>query len=143
MRDDPVRAWVTWRADVSSRPARASAALGTGAFAVSVAIAVMIAAGLPSAIVVTVATTVCAVAAVLARHTLSALAAGVGLRVARPYCPGERVCLYVPSLGEIVEAEIVRVGPANTTLASQGGLILVPNNRMLRTGPNPSARTRR
>lgn len=85
----------------------------------------VVAAGLMSAVLAAVAT----------RHTLGALVAGAGTRVARPYGPGERIRLHVPSLGEVVDAEVVRVGLANTTLMTSGGLVVVPNNRMLRTGP--------
>lgn len=91
--------------------------------------------GLSAAAVAAVGLASAALAGAVIRHTLGALVAGAGIRVARPYSPGERLRLHVPSLGEVVEAEVVRVGPANTTLMTSGGLVVVPNNRMLRTGP--------
>jgi hypothetical protein len=55
--------------------------------------------------------------------------AGLVLLLVRPYAPGERLVLQ---LREPVEAELVRVGFANTTLCSRHGLITVPNSRLLR-----------
>lgn len=91
--------------------------------------------GLSAPAVVAIAITVALAAALAAHRTVSSLAAGAGMRLARPYGPGEQVHLYVPALHSVADAEIVRVGPANTTLLTRRGLVVVPNSRMLRTGP--------
>ena len=75
------------------------------------------------------------VVAVAARRTVSSLVAGAGLRLVRPYVPGEHVRVFVPALRSVQDAEIVRVGPANTTLMTRDGLVLVPNALMLRGAP--------
>ena len=87
---------------------------------------------------------VVAVVAALAVHrTISSLAVGAGILLAQPYRPGDRVRVYVPLLCRTVDAEVVRVGAANTTLlvrytdgtpSGAAGLVAVPNNRMLRSG---------
>jgi small-conductance mechanosensitive channel len=88
----------------------------------------------PSVVAAVIAVT--AVAAVVAvRDTLSSLAAGAGLLLARPYSPGEHVRVYVPCLDRVVEAEVVRVGAANTTLMTATGLVVLPNSVMLRGAP--------
>jgi small-conductance mechanosensitive channel len=73
--------------------------------------------------------------AALAHRTVRSLLAGAGLALARPFSAGERVRLYVPELHGVVEAEIVRIGAANTTLATGTGILVVPNARMLRRPP--------
>lgn len=70
--------------------------------------------------------------AVLSRRTVSSLVAGAGIRVAQPYGPGEQIRVFVPSLDRVEDAEIVRVGAANTTLMTASGIVLVPNAQMLR-----------
>jgi small-conductance mechanosensitive channel len=80
-------------------------------------------------------------AALAVRRTISSLAVGAGILLAQPYRPGDRVLVYVPTLCRTVDAEVVRVGAANTTLLVRdvagppGGvdsLVVVPNNRMVR-----------
>ena len=66
------------------------------------------------------------------RRSFGSLVAGAGIRVAQPYVPGEQVRLFIPSRAAVEVAEVVRVGPANTTLATEDGLVLVPNAVMLR-----------
>ena len=78
---------------------------------------------------------VVAAALIAARAVLGNALAGVTLLLARPYNPGERVRLYAPELGGDVEAEVVRVGLVQTTLASASGVFVVPNTRLLRTPP--------
>ena len=82
--------------------------------------------------VVAFALALAVVSAVIHRRTFGSLVAGAGMRVARPYVPGEQVRLFVPSSDAVVTAEVVRVGPANTTLMVGDGLVRVPNARMLR-----------
>lgn len=100
--------------------------------------------------VVAVAAVGCAVAA---HRTVSSLAAGAGIRLAQPYAPGERVRVHLPSLDRTVDAEVVRVGAANTTLVVRDAgfdfdglsgvdsMIVVPNNLMLRGGSPPKTIT--
>jgi hypothetical protein len=135
LRDDAWRPCAARRARASSTPARVGVPLGASIAAVVLSIAVTNLAGLSGAMVAIVAGAVAVGAGVAARRTLGSLAAGAGLLLARPYYPGERVRLYVPSLRSVVDAEIVRVGPANTTLMTSGGLVVVPNGRMLRGDP--------
>ena len=80
------------------------------------------------------------VVAIAARRTVGSLMAGAGLRVVRPYGPGEHVRVYVPALRSVQDAEIVRVGPANTTLMTRDGLVVVPNALMLRGAPGQRSR---
>ena len=62
------------------------------------------------------------------------LVAGILLLVVRPYQPGERVRLQQPRSHAAFEAEVVRLGLVNTTLANESGLLVVPNVRMLQAG---------
>jgi hypothetical protein len=88
--------------------------------------------GLPAAAVVGVVLGITLLAAVAARRMLGSLLAGAGIRVAQPYEPGEQIRVFVPSLDSVQDAEIVRVGPANTVLLTEQGIVLVPNAHMLR-----------
>lgn len=91
--------------------------------------------GLSVTVVLAVDVVIGVLVAVVARRTVSSLVAGAGLRVVRPYLPGEHVRVYVPALRSVQDAEIVRVGPANTALMTHDGLVLVPNSVMLRGAP--------
>jgi small-conductance mechanosensitive channel len=106
--------------------------------------------GLPLLGVLAVVFVATMLAALAAHRAISSLAAGAGILLAQPYRPGDRVRVYVPALGDTVDAEVVRVGAANTTLLVRGvdgrshpgctgaeRLILVPNNRMLRSTADP------
>jgi hypothetical protein len=68
-------------------------------------------------------------------EVFGSIGAGLTLLLARPYNPGERVRLYVPELGQEVNAEIVRLGLVSTTLATDTGLLALPNSRLLRVAP--------
>lgn len=94
--------------------------------------------GLPAAAIVGVVLGVTLLAAVAARRTLASLLAGAGIRVAQPYEPGEQIRVFVPSLASVQDAEVVRVGPANTVLLTEHGVVLVPNARMLRGADHTS-----
>jgi small-conductance mechanosensitive channel len=77
------------------------------------------------------------VAALAVLHrTLRSLSAGLALALIRPYAPGERVRLPLAKCGGDVEGVIVRIGAANTTLALDSGLLLVPNHRLLKVTPD-------
>ncbi len=96
--------------------------------------------GVPILALLVVAVVIGVLVAVAARRTVSSLVAGAGLRLVRPYQPGEHVRVFVPALRSVHDAEIVRVGPANTTLMTRDGLVLVPNALMLRGAPECRAR---
>jgi small-conductance mechanosensitive channel len=74
------------------------------------------------------------VGAFVAHRSVLNVLSGVTLLVVRPFAPGERVRLPAPS-GLPIEAELVRVGLANTTLCTESGLLVVPNRRMLQGQP--------
>lgn len=69
------------------------------------------------------------------RVSFADLAAGLVLLLARPYAPGEQIRIYVPCLHDVVDAEVVRIGWATTSLATATGLVTVANTRMLRASP--------
>ena len=71
--------------------------------------------GVPILPLLLVAVVIGVVVAVAARRTVSSLLAGAGSR-SPPYVPGEHVRVFVPARRSVQDAEIVRVGPANTTL---------------------------
>jgi small-conductance mechanosensitive channel len=107
--------------------------------AVLLSIAVSVGFGLSVSAVLIVAAVVFVVSTVLARRTVSSTLAGVALLVVRPYAAGERVLLHSPVDGCLIEAVVVHVGIANTTLAADTGVLVVPNRRLLRTPPAPAA----
>jgi uncharacterized membrane protein len=88
-------------------------------------------------LVVGIAAAVAAVA--IAHRTLFSLFAGLALAVIRPYAPGETLRLHLPEHGGDVEAVVVRIGPANTTLGAESGLLVVPNHRLLKDPPQQAA----
>ncbi|HEV7205770.1 MAG TPA: hypothetical protein VGN18_14265 [Jatrophihabitans sp.] len=135
IRDDARRHCADRRARASARPTPVLAPLTSAVVAVLLSVAVTLVLGLPDDLVVLVGGGVALVAAVLGRRTVESLVAGAGMRLAQPYSPGEQVRLFVPTLHSVVDAEIVRVGPANTTLMVAGGLLVVPNSRMLKGAP--------
>ena len=108
--------------------------------AVLVAVGVTIALGGSLLAVLIAAGAALAAAAFLARRTVASTFAGLTLLVVRPYTPGERVRIQSPDDGCPFEAVIVHIGIANTTLAVDSGLLVVPNHRLLRNPPTPAAR---
>jgi hypothetical protein len=136
LRDDAGRtASSARRARASSTPARVGVPLAASSAAVILSVAVTNLAGVAAPAIVGIAIVVALGAAVAARRTLGSLAAGAGLLLVRPYYRGEQVRLYVPTLDSVVDAEVVRVGPANTTLKTSHRLVVVPNSWMLRGDP--------
>jgi small-conductance mechanosensitive channel len=77
-------------------------------------------------------------AALVAHRTMLSLIAGLALIVIRPYGPGERLGLQSPADGDHVEAVIVHIGAVNTTLATDTGLLVVANARLLKGEPEPA-----
>jgi hypothetical protein len=67
--------------------------------------------------------------------------AGVTLLVVRPYSEGERVRIAWSAENGYLEAVIVHIGIANTTLAANSGVLVIPNDRLLRNPPLPLPRT--
>jgi small-conductance mechanosensitive channel len=92
--------------------------------------------GLSLGAVLAVTAVVAVTGAVIAHRTVRSLSAGVALLLIRPYAPGERVRLHSAAHGGLVEAEVVRIGLANTTLATDTGLLVVPNHRLLHGVPD-------
>jgi small-conductance mechanosensitive channel len=135
LRADARRARVARRERVSSTPARVTLPLLSAVVLIGAAAAVTSAAGLSSAVVLTLTLLVAVAGAVVARRTVKTVLAGLTLHVVRPYGAGERLRLYAPEFDTHIDAEIVRVGIANTTLATPGGLLVVPNTRLLHGSP--------
>jgi hypothetical protein len=91
--------------------------------------------GLPLLLIVAVTLVVAVLGALVERRAVSSICAGIGLLVIRPYAPGERLLLPSPVDGCLIEAEIVRIGLANTTLATSTGLLVAPNTHLLHGRP--------
>ncbi|WP_159440891.1 mechanosensitive ion channel domain-containing protein [Jatrophihabitans endophyticus] len=104
-------------------------------------VAVLLALGSPPPVVLVAALVILLVGAVAARRVTANLLAGLGLLIVRPYQRGERVRLHTPDVAAVLDAEVVRIGLLNTTLATTTGVETVPNTRLLRTPPDrPSSR---
>lgn len=129
---DLIRTDARGRERARSTPARVVLPLVLAGTAQIALVLACVALGLSAVTVAGCAIVLAAVSTVIHRRTVGSLVAGAGLRVARPYVPGEQVRLFVPASDAVVTAEVVRVGPANTTLMTGDGLVLVPNARMLR-----------
>lgn len=119
----------------ATTPASAARVVVAGAVAVATALALTAVLGSGAVLTSVVTVAVGLVAAVLARRTFGSLVAGAALRLARPYSPGEQVRLYVPEVGEVAQAEVIKLGFVSTTLGTRDGLLVVPNSRMLRVAP--------
>jgi small-conductance mechanosensitive channel len=91
--------------------------------------------GLPLFAVVGITLAVAVLGAVVAHRPVANVLAGITLLVVRPFSPGERVRLPATADGPPLDAEILRIGLANTTLCTGSGLLVVPNNRMLHGSP--------
>jgi small-conductance mechanosensitive channel len=111
--------------------------LGTVAAVVVSAVAAALLGGSPGQLLL-LALAVLAGCTVVAYRTVASTLAGVALLVIRPYAQGERVRILSPVDGCLIEAVVVHVGIANTTLASDTGVLVVPNNRLLRNPPLPA-----
>lgn len=135
LRDDVRRGCTDRRAQASARPARLVGPVLISIAIVVAASMVLSLTGVPIGIVIGVAVATALTTALVAHRANASLLAGIVLLVVRPYTPGERIRLYAPERGGEIEAEIVRVGLLNTALATDGGLLLVPNTRLLRSAP--------
>jgi small-conductance mechanosensitive channel len=120
---------------VSASPAPVAVPLLLGGTLVSSAALIAAAAGLSVLAVIAVTAGTAMAAAAIAHRTLTSLFAGLVLAVVRPYAPGERLRIFSPAHGCIVEATLVQIGAANTTLTTDTGLLVVANNRLLKDAP--------
>jgi len=102
---------------------------------VSVAAIVATLSGLPAFGVLLVAAAVAVGGGLIAHRAARRLVTGAVLVVARPFAPGDRVRVYVPELGRVLDAELLRIGPLTTTLCTDSGVLVVPTGELLRTPP--------
>ncbi|WP_375493790.1 hypothetical protein [uncultured Jatrophihabitans sp.] len=116
-------------------PAHAAQVVVAGAVAITAGATAVVALGGNAVLATLVAVVIALLAAVVARRTLGSLFAGLTLQLARPYTPGEQVRLFVPAIGKVTEAEVIRLGVVSTTLGTSDGLLVVPNAHMLRAAP--------
>jgi small-conductance mechanosensitive channel len=137
LRADVRRAGAARRERASSSPARLLLPLASAVLVIGAAAVVSSALGLPPTAVLAITLGVALLGAFVAHRTVLSVLAGLTLLVVRPYAPGERVRLQAAD-GAFVEAEVIRVGLANTALATDTGVLVVPNNRLLQGAP-PSA----
>jgi small-conductance mechanosensitive channel len=105
---------------------------------VLITLVVTLATGVAASQAFIAAAAVFVVATLLAHRTVTSMLAGVALLVIRPYSEGERVRLAWPVAGGVLEAVIVHLGIANTTLASDAGVLVISNNQLLRNPPTPA-----
>lgn len=106
-------------------------------FAVLVTVAAMSLFGRPLDEVLTVAAGVLVVCSLVAHRTVSSTFAGLALLLIRPYAAGEKVRIQPPSEPDPIDAVVVHIGIGNTTLAADSGVLVVPNDRLLRNPPTP------
>jgi small-conductance mechanosensitive channel len=116
-------------------PVRVAAPIGATAAATALAVLVSVLAGLTLTQVLIVAGAVFGAASVFAHRTVTSMFAGLTLLLIRPYAAGERVRIQSPIDGCLIDVVIVHIGLANTTLASDTGVLVVPNNRLLQNPP--------
>ena len=108
------------------------------AVAITLAVSISVISGLTATAALAVAVAVFGAATVFAHRTVTSMFAGLTLLLVRPYAAGERVRIQSPTDGCPLDAVIVHIGLANTTLASDAGVLVVPNNRLLRNPPAPA-----
>jgi small-conductance mechanosensitive channel len=120
-------------ARTSACPVQLAVPIGSAVVTITGTALVAMALGLSLPLVVAVTLAVALAGAVLARRTVTSLVTGVGLLLIRPYAPGERLLLPLPDA--VVEAEVIRIGLVNTTLATPDGLLVVGNTYLLRGMP--------
>jgi small-conductance mechanosensitive channel len=119
----------------SATPVRVAAPILATAASVAAAVVASLLAGFTVTEVLVVAGVVFGAGTVFSHRTLASMFAGVTLLVVRPYAAGERVRIQSPVDGCLIDVVIVRIGLANTTLAADSGLLVVPNHRLLRNPP--------
>ena len=122
---------------------RVAAPIIATAVAVACAVVSGVLAGFTLTEVLVAAGAVFGAATVFAHRTVASMFAGLTLLVVRPYAAGERVRIQSPIDGCLIDVVIVRIGLANTTLATDTGLLVVPNHRLLRNPPAAAPPTER
>lgn len=133
VRDD-ARARPRERAFASPAPVAVPLAAAAAVLALAVAGCIVFSLPLGDDLAIYVAAVLAA--AVIAHRTVLSLIAGLALALIRPYALGERVRLRSPAHGGVVDAEVVRIGAANTTLATENGLFVVANHLLLKGAPD-------
>jgi small-conductance mechanosensitive channel len=119
----------------ASRRARATAPLVLAPVLIGGTAGLGVAAGLSTAAVLGLAVAVTLVGALIAHRTVASVLAGAVLLLARPFAPGDRLRVYVPELGGVTEAVLLRIGLVTTTLCTGSGVLVVANNQLLRVPP--------
>jgi small-conductance mechanosensitive channel len=135
LRGDARRATVARREQAVASPVRLTFPTLSAVVVIGSAALISVLVGLPLAAVVGITFAVAVLGAIVAHRPLHNVLAGITLLVVRPFAPGERVRLDTTLDGAPVDAEILRVGLANTTLCTGSGLLVVPNMRMLHGSP--------
>lgn len=138
LRGDARRACDAHRERAFASPAPVAAPFALVAVAIAVAALVSTVVGLPVGERLAVVAGALVAASLVAHRTALSLFAGLALLVIRPYAAGERVRLHSPADGGHIEAVIVHIGAVNTTLATDSGLLVVANARLLKDGPEPT-----
>ena len=118
-----------------SQRARATAPLVAAPVMIALTALFGAAIGLPVAFVLGLTVLVAVTGAVIAHRTVASVLAGAVLLLARPFAPGDRLRMYVPELGGVTEAVLLRIGLVTTTLCTSSGVLVVANNQLLRVPP--------
>jgi small-conductance mechanosensitive channel len=114
----------------------ATAPLVVAPFVVGLAAGLAAVCGLSLLAVIGVAAAVAVAGALIAHRTVASVLAGLVLLLAQPYAPGERLRLYVPELGRVTEADVLRIGLVTTTLCTGLGVVVLPNRQLLAGAPS-------
>jgi small-conductance mechanosensitive channel len=130
-RDDARRVDATRRARVTARPVPVAAPLFAAVAFVTVAVIASSAVGVPIGEITAIAAAVAVVIAVIAHRTVRSVFAGIALLLIRPYAPGERLRLRSPGDQHLMDAEVLHIGLANSTLATGDGTLVVANHLLL------------
>lgn len=74
---------------------------------------------------------------IAAQQTLGNIFAGIVLLFARPYVPGERIQVRSGALGGIMDGTVTSVGLLYTSLATEDGVLNIPNSGLLAAAVGP------
>lgn len=135
LRADARRATVARREQAAASPVRLTVPVLSAVVVIGAAAVISVLIGLPLLAVLGITLAVAVLGAVVAHRPVANVLAGITLLVVRPFAPGERVRLPATDDGAPLDAEILRIGLANTTLCTGSGLLVVPNSRMLHGSP--------
>lgn len=137
MRDDARRVLEARRVRASSTPAPFAAPVAATLALIAVGAVVLTVLGFSVAATAGILFATALAGAVAAHRTTTSVLAGITLWLVQPFQPGERVRIFAPERHAVVEAELVRIGLVNTTLATEAELLVVANARLLRPAPRP------